>query len=57
MEISAYLFIYLFIYFFDLAQALDVGQKNTKFPTRSIHLEPTHNEIKTREIYPPPVTP
>ena len=53
MEISTYLFIYLF----DLAQALDVGQKNTKFPTRSIHLEPTHNEIKTREIYPPPVTP
>ena len=42
------------IYFFGFldrelqAQALGVGQKS---PTRSIHLEPTHNEIKTREIY------
>ena len=42
-------FIYLFS---DLAQVLGIGQKDMKYPTRSIHLEPSQDKI-----YPSPVTP
>lgn len=36
--------------FSDLAQALGVGQKDTKPPSRSIHLEPTRNERKQEKF-------
>ena len=48
--ILIYLFVCLFIFFFsDLVQVLGVGLQDMESPTRSIHLEPTHNKIKTSQ--------
>jgi len=36
-------------------QALGVGRKNTKSPTRSTHLEPTHSKIIKQEKFTHPL--